>query len=443
MSGLSRRLRNLVADLRPLRESPPFRRLWIGSSVSNLGGSMTAFALILQTYQLTRSSLAVGAVGLAQGIPAVAVGLFGGALADAVDRRRLVLVTSSSLAVVSAVFAAQAFAGLRQLWLLYVLAVVQSALQSVDAPARRTFLPHLVPPDRVPAGVALNQLSGYVSFLLGPALAGLITAAAGLKACYLIDAVSFSAALYGVARLPAMLPRERQARPSLRAVAEGLSYIRRHRVLLGVLLTDMDAVLFALPVALFPALNAERFGGSPETLGLLSTALATGGLLGSALSGPAGRVTRKARAMLFTTTCWGAAIAGFGFARTLWLALVLLAVAGALDTTSVIFRGSVVQAATPDRLRGRVTAVDYVVGAGVPKLGNFESGVVASFTSPGFSAVSGGLVTIAGALLIRLALPAMARYQARSGPDPENAPDTSLATAQPATGPDPAISPAP
>ncbi|HEX3925489.1 MAG TPA: MFS transporter [Streptosporangiaceae bacterium] len=443
MPGLSRRLRSLVADLRPLRESPPFRRLWIGSSVSNLGGSMTAFALILQTYQLTRSSLAVGAVGLAQGIPAVAVGLFGGALADAVDRRRLVLVTSSSLAVVSAVFAAQAFAGLRQLWLLYALAVIQSALQSVDAPARRTFLPHLVPPDRVAAGVGLNQLSGYVSFLLGPALAGVITAAAGLKACYLIDAVSFSAALYGVARLPAMPRRDRQGRPSLRAVAEGLSYIRRHRVLLGVLLTDMDAVLFALPVALFPALNAERFGGSPETLGLLSTALATGGLLGSALSGPAGRVTRKAHAMLFTTTCWGAAIAGFGFARTLWLALALLVVAGALDTTSVIFRGSVVQAATPDRLRGRVTAVDYVVGAGVPKLGNFESGAVASFTSPGFSAVSGGLVTVAGALLIRLALPAMARYQTGSGPDPENASDTSLDPGQPATGPDPAVSPAP
>jgi hypothetical protein len=147
--------------------------------------------------------------------------------------------------------------------------------------------------------------------------------------------------------------------------------------------------------------------------------------------------------MLFTTTCWGAAIAGFGFARTLWLALVLLAVAGALDTTSVIFRGSVVQAATPDRLRGRVTAVDYVVGAGVPKLGNFESGVVASFTSPGFSAVSGGLITIAGALLIRLALPAMARYQAGSGPDPDNASETSLDTGRPAAEPDPAASPAP
>lgn len=418
MSGLSRRLRNLVADLRPLRESPPFRRLWIGSSVSNLGGSMTGFALILQTYQLTRSSLAVGAVGLAQGIPAVTVGLFGGALADAVDRRRLVLITSSVLAVVSAVFAAQAFAGLRQLWLLYVLAVVQSALQSVDAPARRTFLPRLVPPDRVPAGVALNQLSGYISFLLGPALAGVISAAAGLKTCYLIDAVSFSAALYGVARLPAMPPGERQSRPSLRAVAEGLSYIRRHRVLLGVLLTDMDAVLFALPVALFPALNAERFGGSPQTLGLLNAALAAGGLLGSALSGPAGRVSRKARAMLVTVAIWGAAIACFGFSSALWLALAMLVVAGAADTTTVIFRGSVVQTTTPDRLRGRVSAVDYVVGNAVPRLGNFEAGAVASLATPAIRAVSGGLATIAGALLIRLAFPAVARHREQTEPVP-------------------------
>jgi MFS family permease len=443
MTRLSRRARGLLADLRPLRESPALRRLWIGSSVSALGSSMTGFALILQTYQLTRSSLAVGAVGLAQGLPAVVAGLFGGAIADAVDRRRLVLVTSSGLAVVSAVFAAQAFAGLRQLWLLYALAVVQSAVQSVDAPARRTFLPRLVPPERVAAGLALNQISGYVSFLIGPALAGVITAVAGLKACYLIDAVSFSAALYGVARLPAMPPRERQARPSLRAVAEGLRYIRRHRVLLGVLLTDMDAVFFALPVALFPALNAEHFGGSPQTLGLLSTALAAGGLLGSALSGPAGRVTRKARAMLVTATCWGGAIAGFGFARTLWLALALLVVAGALDTTGVIFRGSVVQAATPDRLRGRVTAVDYVVGAGVPRLGNFESGVVASLTSPGFSAVSGGLATIAGVLLIRLALPAMARYQTPSDPASDTAPDPGPDPGPPASGPAPAASPAP
>jgi hypothetical protein len=411
--------RGLLADTRPLRESPPFRRLWIGSAVSSLGGAMTGFALVLQTYQITRSSFAVGAIGLAQAVPVLAIGLFGGSFADAVDRRGLVLVTSGGLTVVSAAFAVQAFAGLRQLWLLYLLAAAAATLQSADGPARRTFLPRLVPPERVPAGVALNMISFYVSFLIGPVLAGAVTAAAGLRVCYLVDAVSFGASLYSVARLPAMPPEGGPARPGFRAAAEGLRYIVRHKVLTAVFLADLDATVLGMPVALFPALNAARFGGSPQTLGLLNAGLAAGGLLGSALSGPAGRIARKARAMLFTVAVWGAAIAGFGFARVLWLALLMLVLAGAADTTTVIFRGSIVQLATPDSFRGRVTAVDYVVGAGVPRLGNFEAGAVASLTSPAVSAVSGGLAAMLGALLIRLAFPAVARCGTRPDPAPD------------------------
>ncbi len=373
MTGQSRPRRSLLADARPLRESPAFRRLWIGTSVSAIGGAMTSFAVMLQTYELTHSSVAVGAIGLAQFIPVLLLGLFGGSFADAVDRRRLALVTTSGLTVVSAVFALQAFLGVRQLWLLYVLAAVAAMLMAVDSPARRTFLPRLVPADRVAAGVALNQLSGYVSFLIGPVLAGAVTAAAGLRVCYLVDALSFGAALYGVARLPAMPPQDSIGRPGLRATVDGLRYIRRQPVLLAVLLADLDATVLAVPVALFPAINAARFGGSPQTLGLLTSALAAGGLLGSALSGPAGRVSGKARAMLFTVAIWGAAIAGFGLARTLWLALLLLAVASAADTTSVIFRGTIVQLATPDRFRGRVTAVDFVVGMGGPQMGSFKA----------------------------------------------------------------------
>ncbi len=416
MTGQSRPRRSLLADARPLRESPAFRRLWIGTSVSAIGGAMTSFAVMLQTYELTHSSVAVGAIGLAQFIPVLLLGLFGGSFADAVDRRRLALVTTSGLTVVSAVFALQAFLGVRQLWLLYVLAAVAAMLMAVDSPARRTFLPRLVPADRVAAGVALNQLSGYVSFLIGPVLAGAVTAAAGLRVCYLVDALSFGAALYGVARLPAMPPQDSIGRPGLRATVDGLRYIRRQPVLLAVLLADLDATVLAVPVALFPAINAARFGGSPQTLGLLTSALAAGGLLGSALSGPAGRVSGKARAMLFTVAIWGAAIAGFGLARTLWLALLLLAMASAADTTSVIFRGTIVQLATPDRFRGRVTAVDFVVGMGGPQMGSFKAGALASLTSPAFSAVSGGLARVAGALLIRLAFPALARYDAHAEP---------------------------
>jgi len=408
--------KSLIADLRPLRESPPFRRLWLGSTVSSLGSAMTGFAVVLQTYDLTRSSFAVGSIALAQAIPAVVVGLFGGSFADAVDRRRLVLLTSTGLAAVSALFAAQAFAGLGPVWLLFLLAVAAATLQAVDGPARRTFLPRLVPADLVPAGVALNQLSFYVSFLVGPLLAGVAIAAAGLRVCYLVDVLSFGASLYGVARLPAMPPQDSRARPGPRAVAEGLRFICRQRVLAAAFLADIDATVLGMPVALFPALNAERFGGSPQTLGLLNAALAAGGLLGSALSGPAGRVSRKARAMLITVAVWGAAIACFGAASVLWLALAMLVVAGAADTTTVIFRGSIMQASTPDRLRGRVSAVDYVVGNAVPRLGNFEAGAVASLATPVISAVSGGLATMAGALLIRLAFPAVARFGERAGP---------------------------
>jgi MFS family permease len=408
--------RGLLADLRPLRESPAFRRLWIGTSISSVGGTMTGFAVVLQTYDLTRSSVAVGAIGLVQFLPVLLLGLLGGSFADAVDRRRLVLCTSAGRTAVSAALAAQAFLGSRQIWLLYALAAAQATLESVDGPARRTFLPRLLPPGRIAAGVALNMLAFHLCYLIGPVLAGAVTAAAGLRVCYLVDTLSFGAALYGVARLPAMPPQDGPGRPGLRAVAEGLRYIRRQPVLMAVFLADSGAVLFGMPVALFPALNAARFGGSPQTLGLLNAGLAAGGLLGSALSGPAGRVSRKARAMLFTVSLWGAAIAGFGVARTLWLALALLVLAGAADTTGVIFRGSVVQILTSERMRGRVSAVDYVVGAGVPRLGNFEAGAVASLTSPGVSATCGGLAAVAGAALIRLAFPAVAGYRVRAGP---------------------------
>jgi MFS family permease len=413
MAEQSRPRRSLLADIRPLRESPAFRRLWIGTSVSAIGGTMTSFAVTLQTYQLTHSSVAVGAIGLAQAVPFLVLGLFGGSFADAVDRRRLVLVTSGCLTVVSAAFAAQAFGDLRQLWLLYALAAVQAMLQSVNGPARRTFLPRLVPAGQVAAGVALNQLSGYISFLIGPVLAGIVAGAAGLRACYVIDTLSFGAALYGVAALPAMPPHGGLGKPGFRAVAEGLRYIRRHSILAAALLADLDSMILGMPIALFPALNAAHFGGTPQTLGLLTAGPAAGGLLGSALSGPAGRVRRQGRAMLVTVAIWGAAIAGFGFTHVLWLAVALLAIGGAADTTSVIFRGTIVQLTTPDRFRGRVTAVEFVIGGGGgPQLGNFEAGAVAALTSPAISAISGGLGCVAGAVAIRLAFPALARYRA-------------------------------
>jgi MFS family permease len=417
----------LLADIRPLRESPAFLRLWVGSTLSGVGGALTMFAVPLQVYDITRSSLAVGALGVAQMIPTVTIGLLGGAIADAVDRRKLMLAVTCGSAAVSAGLAAQAFAGLGSVWPLYALVAVSSSLSAINAPVRQTFIPSLLPADQLTAGLALNRLTGQIMLTVGPGMAGLITATPGLglRACYLIDAASFVGSLYGVARLPALPRSAGAARPGLRAVATGVRYIGRTRVLAGVFLADLNATIFGLPVALFPAINAERFGGDPRTLGLFTTAIGVGGLVSGALSGPVGRITRQGRAMLCAVAVWGAAFAGFAIATTLWLTLVMLAIAGAADVFTVVFRGTIVQQTTPDEFRGRVTAADYVVGASGGQLGNLEAGALGSLTTPTISALTGGLITVAGAVVIGLALPTFTRYRPRTEPQPHPQPHPS------------------
>jgi MFS family permease len=417
----------MLPDLRPARDSPAFRRLLAGGLLSSLGTSMTSFAVVLQIWDVSHSSLDVGLLGLTF-IPVLIIGLLGGSIADVVDRRKLALLATVALMAVSAAFAAQAYAGFGQLWPLYLLAMVQAVLQATSAPSRQTFVPRLVPPARLTAAIALNTLTGRITMLFGPALAGLIAGAFGLRTCYAIDTVSFTASLYATARLPAMAPvpagtvaagtvaaERRPARPSLRATAEGLRFIRRRPVLVAAFLTDLDAMLLGLPVAIFPALNAMHFGGRPETLGLLNAAAGFGGLLSAALSGPAVRVVRQGRGMLAGTMIWGAAIACFGLTRWLPLALAMLAVAGFADTLTVMFRSSMVQTVAPDEFRGRVSSVEYIIGTGGGPLGNVESGGVAALTSPTFSAVSGGIGCCAMAALIALIFPALIRYHAPSG----------------------------
>lgn len=488
--------RSLFLDVQPIRDSPAFRRLLTGTALSGLGGQLTTYAVPLQIFTITRAPIAVGAVGLAAAVPAVVCGLFSGALIDAVDRRALVLVTSSCLAVVSVLFALQAMAGASELWLLYGLVAVQALFAAVNMPAQRTFLPRLLPAGQVSAGAALTMFAMRGSVTAGPALAGVVAGLWGLKACYLIDAVSFAAALYAVARLPAMRPEHHAPAPkrhdplskadgpaperhdplsegdgpvpeddgrlperhgpaaqgegpaaegegpaaegdspaaegkgpaagggrqaTLSAVREGLRFIARSRVLTGALLADTSATVLGMPIALFPAINAAYFRGNPQTLGLLVAAPAFGGLLGAALSGPVRHVSRQGRAMLVAGAVWGLALTGFGLTHSLWPALALLAIAGAADTLAVVFRTTVVQLATPDRYRGRVSAAEYVVGVGCPQLGNFRAGAVGSLLSASASAVSGGMATVAGAALIGLTMPAFTRYQAgRSDPDPE------------------------
>ncbi len=306
--------------------------------------------------------------------------------------------------------------------MLFALVTLASAISAVNGPTRRTFIRSLLPPDKLTAGLALDRLSFQVVLIAGPALAGLIVAAPGLglRGCYLIDTASFAGSLYGVARLPrataaagAGAAGAGAARPGVRAVAAGVRYIGHSPVLAGAFAADLNATVFGLPVALFPAINAERFGGDPRTLGLFTTAIGVGGLVTAALSGPVGHVVRPGRAMLAAVAVWGAAFAGFALARSLGLTLLMLAAAGGADTFTVVLRGTIVQQVTPEEFRGRVTAADYVVGVSGGQLGSLEAGALGSLTSPVISALSGGLATVAGAAVIGLAIPAFARY--RSG----------------------------
>lgn len=418
-------MRNLFVDLRPAREFPAYRRLLTGSLVTSLGTAMTTYAVALQVWDITRSSFAVGALGFTF-FPTLAFGLIGGSFADSTDRKRLALTTSTALMAVSAIFAAQSFADLRQVWLLYVLVTVQAMLRAIGQPARRTFVPKVVPPEQLKAAIALNTLSGRMAMLFGPALAGVMTGAWGLKACYLVDACSFLAAIYATARLPAMpgMGARRKGQSRLSAAVGGLRYIRRKPVLIGVFLSDLNAMLFGLPVALFPALNAAHFGGSPQTLGLLSSAVGVGGLIAAVLSGRTVRVQGQGFGMLAATAVWGAAIAGFALVRNFPAGLALLVIAGAADTLTVTFGSAIVQIVTPDEFRGRVSGVEYVIGSGSGPLGNVESGAVAALTgSATVSAFSGGVACLIGTALIALAFPAFMRY-GRVVPEPARQPET-------------------
>jgi len=410
--------KRVLADLRPLRESPEYRRLWFGQGLSAIGSQMTSVAVPVQVYAMTHSSLAVGAIGLTVAVPLIGVGLLAGSVADALDRRKVVLVTSCALAFVSLAFALQAIANLRQLWLLYVLVAVQSCLFAIDQPARSTFTPRLVRSERIPAAAALNQLSFQLSGTAGPLLAGVVIAFAGLKAAYAVDAATFVFAVYAVARLRPMPPDGGGARPGFAAVAEGLRWVRHQPVLAMTFAVDLNAMIFGMPRALFPALALTHFGGGSRTVGLLYAAPAIGGMLGAAFSGRLEHVRRQGVAILVSIAVWGCAIAGFGLSRSLVLATVLLAAAGAADMVSAVFRQTILLALTPDALLGRLNSVYFVVVAGGPRLGDLESGGVAAATSPVFSAVSGGVACVVGVIALGLAVPALARYRPPMAPPP-------------------------
>ena len=413
-SSLRSRLRRLTLDTTPLRASRPYRNLLIGDSVSVIGTQVTTVAVPIQVYDLTGSAFAVGLVGLAGLLPLILFGLYGGAVADAVDRRRLVLCTTIGQAVLSAVLLAQAVAGFDQAWLLYLVVAAQAGLFALDSPARQAFVPRLLPGPLLPAANALRQVEFNIGVTVGPLLAGLIVGRFGFGYAYGLDAVSFTASLWAVRSLPSMAP-EGGGRPAgLASVVEGLRFLATRPVLLLTFVVDLIAMVFAMPRALFPALAEQVYGGGAETAGALYSALAAGALIGALGGGWLGRVHRQGLAVLVAIVAWGIAITGFGLASQLWLGLVLLAVAGASDMISAVFRTSILQSAAPDEMRGRLGGVFIVVVAGGPRLGDARAGAGVSLVGLQGAVVAGGLACVGLTLAVAACVPRFRAYDSRS-----------------------------
>ncbi|AJP00276.1 MFS transporter [Streptomyces cyaneogriseus subsp. noncyanogenus] len=393
-----------LLDVRPLG-SLAFRRLLIGRTVSTLGGFMTMVTVMYQVWDMTHSAAWSGAVGLAQALPMVVVGLSAGAWVDRADRRRVYLATTIGQAACSLLLAAQAFTGHVPVVVVLLLVAVQASFAAAGAPAAGVFVPRLLPKDQVAAGLALNAVSGQAMMLLGPALAGVVLGWWGIGVCYLLDALSFGLSFYGAFGLPALPPEGEKSRPGLHGILDGLRFLGGHRVVRGALATDLAATVLAMPMSLFPLVNEERFGGDPRTLGLFLSALALGGVVATALSGPVTRLGRPGPVMLCASATWGAALALFGLTTSAWAGLGMLALAGAADAAAVLSRTTIVQTRTPDALLGRVTAAELVVGQAGPHLGGLRGGLVAGWTSGATALVTGGVLCLLAVAYVGVATP--------------------------------------
>jgi len=410
--GLRELFARVTVDVTPLKRSRPFRFLWLGQVVSMLGSQIAGVAVPFQMYELTGSTLAVGLVSFVELVPLLTLTLIGGAIADAVDRRRLLLLTESALALTGIGFVVNASLDEPKVWALYVLGFLAASCFCLGVGAMRSLTPHLVPPEQLPAAAALNGIYSNFGAVAGPALGGILIAAIGLPWTYGLDVLSFGASLLSLFALPSIPASPDADRPGLRSVAQGFRYLGGHRVVLGTFLVDSNAMVFGMPSALFPALAEQHFGGGAATVGYLYAAPYAGALACSLFSGWTGRVRRQGVAVLIAAGLWGVAITAFGFAHSLPLALLLLAVAGGADLISAVFRSAILLSATTESMRGRLAGIEFAQVASAPTLGNVEAGLVASLSSVRFSVVSGGLLCVAGTVVIGLALPVLARYDA-------------------------------
>jgi MFS family permease len=412
--GSARRLRRLVADIAPLRSSRDFRLLFGSRTVTLFGSQATEVALLVQARQLTGSAVAVGLLGAVELVPLAVFGLYGGALADRLDRRRLIRWCEAGLGCCAALLVANASLPHPQAWPLYLIAAVMMALAALQRPSLDASVPRVVARDQLTAAAALSSLSSNASFIVGTALGGLLATWPGPQAVYVLDAVSFAVSLGFLVRLgPLPAPEPDGAAPArgLRNLLSGIGYARRRPELIGSYVVDLAAMTFAYPNALFPFMAAELH--APWAVGLMFAAPSVGALAASATSGWAGRVRRHGRAIALAAAGWGLAITGFGLAPGIGVALALLVLAGCADMLSGIFRETLWNQTIPDSMRGRLAGVELLSYGLGPSAGQIRAGGVAGVTSPRFSLWSGGLICVAAVAVTCAALPGFMAYTAQ------------------------------
>jgi MFS family permease len=365
-----------------------------------LAHALTVVAVPYQAYVLTGSSLVVGSLGVAQLIPGLAVALLGGAIFDTVDRKKLMWVSQVLQAGVAAGLMVNAALPAPALWPLFVLSGLNAGLSSIDTSTRVAATPSLVTRELLPAALALNQTMATLGGAAGPALAGVLIAQLGLPFSFGLEAVIFLLAAFSVAGIRNLPPVDEKVTSGLRSVADGLRYIKSQRRITSTFVIDLNAMIFGMPRALFPALGTGLFGGNATTVGLLYAAPGVGALIAASTAGWVGAVKRQGLMVVASILVWGAAITTFGLVRSLPVGLALLAIAGASDVVSAVFRGTIVQLTVPDNLRGRISGVHVAVVRSGPRLGDLRAGAVATVTSDQFSTVSGGIACVIGTLLI-------------------------------------------
>jgi len=386
----------LFADVSPLRHSRNFRRLYGGQTVSAVGSQLTLVALAYQTFQLTHSTFMVGLLGFIGLVPLLAGALWGGTLADAWDRKRVLTLTQCAMATAVVGLAANAALDHPQVWVLFVCAAASAGFQGVDWPARRAALPMVVSDNDVTAAVTLQTTTMGLAMVVGPALGGVLITRLGLSGVYLIDVGTFVVSLTTVLLLPRLVPTGGGTPMGLRSMTEGFRHLKGERLLSATYLIDLNAMIFGMPRAVFPALAVHLYGGGAGVVGLLYAAPGAGALVGSLFTGWTARIRHQGRAIAACVAIWGGTIALFGVIPVLWVGLTLLAVAGAADIISAVFRQNVQQRAVPDHLQGRLSGTFFAVVAGGPRLGDLETGVAAAIGGPEFAVWSGGLACVVG-----------------------------------------------